>query len=705
MRRFNTKRHLIGAMLLLGVLGCEAPALHSPTTLTCPTPVFYREQVKVDYVSVVGSFNDWDRSSSELQDSNDDRDYFKLLNLEPGDYAYRLYVDGREVLDRTNPIQTLDKDGNRASLLTVPDCNIPKLSITTIEDGTDAVTVFVDIASRAASSHSDAVVTLAHNDGIVSGASRSSDTPGRHVFKIENLPLGKHAFQASADLGDTSIMSPRHTYWNETTPFQWEGSVIYQIIVDRFMDGQGNALDRRGARRYHGGHLDGIRAAIERGYFDELSIDAIWLSPLNDNPEGLFLGRDGEEAEAYHGYWHKSPREIENRFGDARALDALMKAAHDRGLRVLLDVVPNHIHQEHPYVQNAPSSAWFNKPEGDCICGFTCSWGENMRECWFDPFLPDLNWWNEDVSNAMLSDIDYWYTRFSLDGLRVDAVPMMPRNAVRLLRQRLSESVSGERPFLLGETFTHENGFNQIRYYLGPESLSSQFDFTLMWGLRSFLNGHTSGILFHDLIETGTEAWDIPQVHMAPIIGNHDVPRIATVMNGSLDEELTFDAAFDDISGLAAAKVSLAWTMNAVQPGLPVLYYGDEWLTRGANDPYNRAPFPDSTSATEQQRSHFETVKRWNAYRSTSKALRFGTLKPIDASTHYIALERRTEDETLYYVLSKGDTEQRISLPCSAQPVLSEPVEIDLVQRDPLTWSVPPMTAVLFEREDPLCAP
>ena len=58
-----------------------------------------------------------------------------------------------------------------------------------------------------------------------------------------------------------------------------------------------------------------------------------------------------------------------------------------------------------------------------------------------------------------------------------------------------------------------------------------------MWGLRSFLNGHTSGILFSDLIETGIEAWDIPEVHMAPIIGNHDVPRIATVMNASQDEE------------------------------------------------------------------------------------------------------------------------------------------------------------------------
>lgn len=704
MKRSNAVKLILGVLLLQFVSGCDTPAVQSLTSLTCPTPLFYREQVNLDYVSVVGSFNDWDRTSTRLEDKNGDRDFFKLLNLEPGDYPYRLYVDGREVLDRTNPLETLDKNGERASLLRVADCNVPTLSITTSESGPNSVTVFVDLATRSGAA-GDAVITLAHNQGILSAPRQSSGTPGRYAFEVENLQPGKHAFQASADLGDASVMSPLHTYWNEETRFEWQGSIIYQIMVDRFLDSDGEALSRRGARRYHGGHLEGIRAAIESGYFDDLSIDVLWLSPLNDNPEGLFLGRDGEEAEAYHGYWTKSPREVENRFGSAAALDALMESAHKKGLRVLLDVVPNHIHQEHPYVQNAPSSDWFNQPDGDCICGFTCSWAENMRECWFDPFLPDLNWWNESVSEAMLSDIEYWYKRFSLDGLRVDAVPMMPRNAVRLLRDRLNQGMSGERPFLLGETFTHENGFSQIRYYLGPESLSSQFDFTLMWGLRSFLNGHTSGVLFRDLIETGVEAWDIPQVHMAPIIGNHDVPRIATVLNGSLDEELTFDSAYEDVSTEAAKKLALAWTMNAVQPGLPVLYYGDEWLTRGANDPYNRAPFPDVTTATTQQQNHHATVKRWNAFRKSSEALRFGTLKPLDASTHYIALERTSENETLYYVLTKGIAPATVSLPCSAQPVLSEPTDADLVQLDPLTWSVPPMSAVLFEREDPLCAP
>ena len=77
----------------------------------------------------------------------------------------------------------------------------------------------------------------------------------------------------------------------------------------------------------------------------------------------------------------------------------------------------------------------------------------------------------------------------------------------------------------------------------------------------------------------------------------------------------------------------------------------------------------------------------------------------FNASTHSIALERASEEETLYYVLSKDGTSAQVSLPCSAQPVLSEPMQADLVQLDPLTWLIPPMTAVLFEREDPLCAP
>ena len=693
---------ILGGLSVLLTLGCDSPvALINDST--CPTPIFYREQFNVDYVSVVGSFNDWDRNAERLDDQNGDRDFFKLLNLEPGRYAYRLYVDGREILDRTNPLETLDSNGERASLLDVKACDVPSLTIETSQRTPNTVSVFVNI-SKAQSSASPSAFTLTQSAGVVRGPLVVQDAPNRVLFEVSELPPGKHIFQAEADLAEYTITSPRHTYWNEETPFRWEGSVIYQIVVDRFLGADGEALERNGARRYHGGHLDGIRAAVERGYFEELEVDVIWLSPLNDNPEGRFLGRDGEEAEAYHGYWAKSPRDVENRFGTEASLDALIEAAHARGLRVLLDFAPNHIHEQHPYVQNAPSDAWFNKPDGSCICGFTCPWGENMRECWFDPFLPDLNWWNEDVSNAMLADMEYWYTRYKLDGLRVDAVPMMPRNAVRLLRNQLGEAVTGERPFLLGETFTHENGFNQIRYYLGPESLSSQFDFTLMWGLRSFLNGHTSGILFSDLIETGIEAWDIPEVHMAPIIGNHDVPRIATVMNASQDEELNFDAAFDDISELAAAKTSLAWTVNAIQPGLPVLYYGDEWLTRGANDPYNRAPFPDREQATPQQLRHFETVKRWNAFRRSSDALKYGTLQTIHASTHAIALERASEEETLYYVLSKDGMSAQVSLPCSAQPILSEPMQADLVQLDPLTWLIPPMTAVLFEREDPLCA-
>jgi len=701
MKRKQCIKRILGLLCLIHLFGCSSPT--TPTVDTeCPAPIFYREQVKLDYVSVVGSFNDWDRSESPLYDENGDRDFFRLLMLPPGEYPYRLYVDGQEVLDRTNPLEMLDANGEIASKLHVGDCTLARLSLVTVEKFADAMTIAVDVGLP--NGHPPLQnLTLTVEQGLVTGPTPDPTDPSRSYFEVTNLPTGKHRIQAEAQFDTYSVMSPLHIEWSETREFNWEGSIIYQIMVDRFKDASGASLSPTGARRYHGGHLDGIRETIERGYFDDLNVDVIWLSPVHDNPEGLFLGRDGEQAEAYHGYWAKDPKRVEDRFGSEEAMDRLMSAAHARGLRVLLDVAPNHIHQEHPYAQDNEPDEWFNQPEGDCICGFTCSWAENMRTCWFDPFLPDLNWWNPRVSETMLADIDYWYQRFSLDGLRVDAVPMMPRNAIRHIRHTLNQSTSGERPFLLGETFTGEGGFNQIRYYLGPESLSGQFDFTLMWGIRSFLAGHSAGVQLESLIDQGIEAWDIPQVAMAPIMGNHDVPRIATVFNESADDAPTFEGVYDDVSELAARQTSLAWTFNIVQPGLPVLYYGDEWLTRGANDPFNRAPFPNLDDTTIQQRRHYDTVSRWNQFRRTSTALRFGELRTLTASTHSLLLERSSPEERLYYLLTKAMTSTVHRLPCAATPRMVEPIDADLQQRDATTWVIPPMTAVLFESEEPSC--
>ena len=145
MRRASTYLQILGGLSVLLTLGCDSPVTLTEDT-TCPTPIFYREQLNVDYVSVVGSFNDWDRNAERLDDQNGDRDFFRLLNLEPGRYAYRLYVDGQEILDRTNPLETLDSNGERASLLDVKACDIPSLKIETSQRTPNSVSVFVDIS-------------------------------------------------------------------------------------------------------------------------------------------------------------------------------------------------------------------------------------------------------------------------------------------------------------------------------------------------------------------------------------------------------------------------------------------------------------------------------------------------------------------------------------------------------------------------------
>jgi len=696
----------LGATLLGCAQGVPADALIDDGVVKCPLPVFYREQAGLDYVSVVGDFNGWDRMRSPLRDQNEDGDYFRLLTLPPGQYAYRLYVDGREILDRTNPLRTLDLHGELASALTVPDCTDPQLRIAhhRAEDGHHHVEATVDnppplhtIQRVFGALGTDGI------DGIVQGT-LIGENPLTYGFDFRPTRKGKAGFTVHLQSTAFDLISPTVVTWNDARPFSWECSVVYQIMVDRYADENGHALPRQGARRYHGGHLDGITADIVDGRFGALGVDVLWVSPLNDNPEGLFLGRDGETAEAYHGYWVQSPRRVEDRFGGADALVRLVTAAHAAGLRVILDVVPNHLHESHPYVtRESGNPAWFNLPDGKCVCGITCPWGEYIRECWFDPFLPDLNWWNPAVQETMLADLQYWYRRFDLDGLRIDAVPMMPRNAVRQIRNALDAVVVGERPFLLGETFTGPNGHDQIRYGLGPTALSGQFDFPLMWGLRAFLRGELSGTALGTRLGAGQAAWNIPQVHMAPIVGNHDVPRLASVLNRSTDEHPTYERHYDDIEGRAARLAGLAWTFNVVQPGLPVLYAGDEYLVRGGHDPYNRAPLPEPTDLTEQQTVHSTLVARWNRFRQRSPALRHGEMTVLATDESAVTLSRSAPEETVIYHLSIADGPTDVTLPgLDFTVVLSAPTEARALESAPGTWRIPADSAHLFRRTEPI---
>ncbi|MET0503504.1 MAG: alpha-amylase family glycosyl hydrolase [Candidatus Binatia bacterium] len=197
----------------------------------------------------------------------------------------------------------------------------------------------------------------------------------------------------------------------------WQRGIIYQIYPRSFMDCNGDGI----------GDLTGIRSKLD--YLQWLGVDAIWISPIYPSPMADF------------GYDISNYTDIDPIFGSLDDFDALLADAHSRGLRVLLDYVPNHTSDQHPWFLNSRSSRdsakrdWYvwrdprqdGGPPNNWLSNFgggAWKWDERTGQYYYHAFLneqPDLNWRNPEVQNAMLSVLRFWLDR-GVDGFRVDVM-------------------------------------------------------------------------------------------------------------------------------------------------------------------------------------------------------------------------------------------------------------------------------------------
>ena len=188
------------------------------------------------------------------------------------------------------------------------------------------------------------------------------EATGDVTIAVAGLADGKQRITLTPAAGDGRSGAPlRLIFWIEAEAFRWDDALIYMVMTDRFVDGDpGNnpgatpGADPRGD--WQGGDLAGLRAAIADGTLDQLGVRAIWLTPFQTGPSEAFLASDGQhKVTGYHGYWPAGPRALDPHLGTEDDLRTLMRSAHRQGLRVLFDVVPNHVHAESPY---ATKSGW-----------------------------------------------------------------------------------------------------------------------------------------------------------------------------------------------------------------------------------------------------------------------------------------------------------------------------------------------------------
>lgn len=223
----------------------------------------------------------------------------------------------------------------------------------------------------------------------------------------------------------------------------WKEAVIYQIYPRSFQDSNGDGI----------GDLEGIIQRLDylAGSKDSLGIDAIWLSPVYPSPMFDF------------GYDISDYEEIDAVFGDIQTFKRLLKEAHKRGIRIIMDLVVNHTSHLHPWFiesrssVNSPKRDWYiwkeskqNGPPNNWLGAFGGSgWKYDKRtgEYYFHSFLkeqPDLNWRNPEVEDAIFRMMKYWLD-MGVDGFRLDVVNLYVKD--EFFRNNVSYFMKGPRPY------------------------------------------------------------------------------------------------------------------------------------------------------------------------------------------------------------------------------------------------------------------
>lgn len=650
------------SVLALVPIACSSQgdtAVDVPTR-PCGLRIWHKPASTEAHVQVIGDWDGWKRPGI-IPETREDGWRVAAIDVTPGEHAYAIVEDGVWLTDRNEPMTGIH-DGREVTVATALECERPALRVDGVEATTDgkATVRATFVSARNGAQVDPASIVSTGRDGSTLRVSSVDATRGALVFEVSGLKRGKYTYVIEGrDTAGIVAEDARATVWIDASagskePWDPRDAIVYQVMIDRFRGTDGPLAQPASPSTRAGGTLAGVRQALESGEIEALGVSAIWLSPLYSNPTGEFSGNDGRPYTSYHGYWPIASRAIDERFATEGELDAFVASAHARGIRVLFDVVPNHVHVQHPWTRE--HAGWFKT---DCVCGQgSCDWGAHIKTCWFAPYLPDLDWTNDEAANAATSDVLWWFDRWDADGIRIDAVPMMPRAATRRIataaRRRYGHP--GHALYVLGENFTGPGGYQSLRYDLGPYGLDGSFHFPLMWTLRHAIALETVSLSSIEAsFRAGEEAWNGAGAVMGLMIGNHDVSRFASVSAGNADGD-SWSAPAQPLEPTVYAKQRLALASVLTLPGAPVLYYGDEVGLAGRSDPDCRRVMPAEDTLLEEQVRTRELARKVGRARSCSRPLRRGALRTLLADDERFVFAREIDREMAIVVLVRRPT-------------------------------------------------
>ncbi|MEX0986402.1 MAG: glycoside hydrolase family 13 protein [Bacteroidales bacterium] len=442
--------------------------------------------------------------------------------------------------------------------------------------------------------------------------------------------------------------------------------VIYLLMPDRFANGNpGNdiikgmresVLDKSDITGRHGGDLAGITAHLD--YLSEMGFSALWLNP--------FLENDMEQA-SYHGYSTTDYYKTDPRLGTNEEFKELSMRAEELGIKLIQDMVFNHIGLYHWWMDDPPSSDWINFYPDFVVTNHRhtvhqdpyVSEKDKMRMVngWFVPTMPDINQRNTLLANYLIQNSIWWIEFGGLAGIRMDTYPYPDKEMMAMWNKR----VLNEYPYfnIVGEEWNQDPGLvsywqkGQVNTDGYDGYLPSLMDFPLQSALKKSLlseDGWDSGWL--TLYETIASDFLYPDPYNLVIFpDNHDMSRFYMQMGMDVD----------------LYKLGIIYVLTT--RGIPQIFYGSEILMtheEGDHHGYIRKDFPGGwmgdpvnaftgeglADAEKEMQEFFKQMLNWrknNPVIHTGKMLHFTPEKSI-----YV-YGRFNEEKTVMVILNKGD--------------------------------------------------
>lgn len=581
---------------------------------------------------------------------------YNYNKLESGRTYYRYKVGDEYILDKYNDKQE-QKGGNDYSyieyyklnatiqaevmnaLFNYNENNVVKFTVNQDENDTkkmEVASASIDVSSLGGSS----ALAIVPDLQAVTISATTDTTLGKKTLPIVVTDQYGNEYTTSVQV-EVAARNKKNA-----DDFDWDESVIYFMVTDRFFDGNESNNTASGAKTYgkdnaglyHGGDFAGITQKLD--YLEDLGINTIWITPIVENIPGVTVTDTGKEDvpynAAYHGYWASDFTKLNPTLGTEEEFQTLIDQAHNRGIRIMVDIVVNHAGYDTKFGDMIRS-------EDDVVSG------SDQKDSLSD--LPDFKTEDPAVSEQLVKWQTQWVKDFGIDYFRVDTVKHVENDTWAELKNALTKTDPNFK--MIGEYAG--GGYASNGNTLGTGEMDSDLDFDFNDQAANFVKGNISSV--ENFLASRNSA--LNNTYMTgQFLGSHDEDGFKQkLLDGGMKEDA------------ATAASMVAASLQITAKGQPVVYYGEEIGLTGLNNyPYQTNRYDFDWSMVNNDNKTYQHYKKMLSIRNAyTDVFARGDRKTIVASDEkgYDIVSRSYQGTKLYVGLNIKGAAQTVEVPVS----------------------------------------